>query len=80
MQVVGHLTATNVSKFNVFVSGARLRKPRILGHPSVREFDGNTYGDFGVPERGMTDIGFDFWVVPPTKAIGEEFRANVAIV
>lgn len=44
MQIVGDLNVTNISKYGVFVMGARLRKPRAVGHALVRAHDSNMYG------------------------------------
>ena len=41
MQIVGDLNVTNISKYGVFVMGAKLRKPKAVGHAVVRAHDEN---------------------------------------
>lgn len=43
MQIVGDLNVTNISKYGVFVMGAKLRKPKAVGHALVRTHDSNMH-------------------------------------
>ncbi|MGJ7488601.1 hypothetical protein ACSFA2_25270 [Variovorax sp. LT2P21] len=45
MQIVGDLNVTNISKYGVFVMGAKLKKPEAIGHALVRAHDSNMYGE-----------------------------------
>lgn len=81
MQIVGDLNITNISKYGVFVMGARLRKPRAVGHALVRAHDSNMYGTKHViPQGAISDLRFDFFVQPPVCKKGEKFKADVAII
>lgn len=81
MQIVGDLNVTNISKYGVFVMGARLRKPRAVGHAMVRAHDSDMYGTKHViPQGGISDLRFDFFVQPPVAEKGEKFKSDVAIV
>lgn len=83
MQIVGDLNITNISKHDVVVMGAKLKKPRALGHAFVRAQGSNLYGsgsDHSVPVGGISDLRFDFFVQPPVKEKGQMFKADVAIL
>ncbi len=81
MQIVGDLNVTNISKYGVFVMGAKLRKPRAVGHALVRAHDSGTYSTKHIiPQGGVSDLRFDFFVQPPVCEKGKPFKANVAIV
>ena len=81
MQIVGDLNVTNISEYGVFVMGARLRKPKAVGHAMVRAQNGNLYSSTHmIPEGAVSDLRFDFFVQPPVRKTGEKFRADVAII
>ena len=40
MQIVGDLNVTNISTQTVYAMGAKLRKPKAVGHAMVRQFQG----------------------------------------
>ena len=80
MQIVGDLNVTNISKYGVFVMGARLRKPKAVGHALVRAHNGSMYGPHVIPSGAVSDLRFDFFVQPPVREKGEKFRADVAII
>lgn len=73
MQIVGDFLVTNVSRFNVLVPVARLRKPRTLGVATVT-------GENAIAPGESADLRFLIWVEPPVKQKGEIFRADVALV
>ena len=81
MQIVGDLNVTNISKYGVFVMGARLRKPKAVGHALVRAHDSNMYGTKHlIPQGRVSDLRFDFFVQPPVREKGKPFKADVAII
>ena len=81
MQIVGDLNITNISKYGIFVMGARLRKPNAIGHALVRAQNQNLYDSKHlVPPGAVSDLRFSFFVQPPVQAEGKAFRADVAIV
>mgnify|MGYP003386150400 CR=1 FL=1 len=81
MQIVGDLNVTNISKYNVVVMGAKLRKPKAVGHAMVRAHDSNIYGQkHAIPQGGISDLRFDFFVQPPVIEEGKLFKADVAII
>ena len=81
MQIVGDLNITNISRYGVFVMGAKLREPKAVGHALVRAHDSDMYGSKHViPEGAISDLRFDFYVQPPFIREGEFLKADVAIV
>src|SRR2546426_8088206 len=81
MQIVGDLNVTNISRYGVFVMGAKLRKPRAIGHALVRAQDSDLYSTTHViPEGSVSDLRFDFFVQPPVQEKGKPFKADVAIL
>ncbi len=81
MQIVGDLNVTNISKYGVFVMGAKLRKPKAIGHALVRAHDSNMYSTKHIiPQGGVSDLRFDFFVQPPVREQGQSFKADVAII
>ncbi len=81
MQIVGDLNITNISKHDVVVTGARLKKPKAIGHAFVRAQGANIYSsNHPIPVGGISDLRFDFFVQPPVKEKGEMFKADVAIL
>ncbi len=81
MQIVGHLNVTNISKYDVVVMGAKLRKPKAVGHAFVRAHDSNVYSQaHSIPMGGLSELSFDFFVQPPVKEEGILFKADVAII
>jgi hypothetical protein len=80
MQIVGDLNVTNISKYGVYVMGAKLRKPKAIGHAMVREHNSNVYGQHIIPQHGVSDLRFDFFVQPPVCEKGKLFKADIAII
>lgn len=81
MQIVGRLTATNISKYGVLVTSAKMRKPRATGHVLVRSPENNLFGSsYLIESRYITEMHFSFWVAPPVRKKGEAFLADIAIV
>jgi hypothetical protein len=81
MQIVGDLNVTNISKFGVVLTGARMRKPKATGNAIVSTHDSQTYSSNNViPVGAMGDLRFDFLVQPPVREKGNLFKADIAIV
>lgn len=75
MQIIGNLIATNISKYGVLVTSAKMRRPKTTG---VAHLPG-TKNDL-IESRYVTEMSFDFWVIPPVRKKGETLRADIAIV
>lgn len=81
MQIVGDLNITNISQYDVVVMGAKLRKPKAIGHAMVRAHDSNMYDSkHHIPQGSISDLRFDFFIQPPVREAGKPFKADVAII
>jgi len=80
MQIVGRFKVTNITKYNILLVAAKMKKPRILGHVDVKDSKSNYHGSNMIPDGATTDMGFSFWIMPPVKKEKENFKADVAII
>src|SRR2546425_5338265 len=64
MQVVGECKVTNITRYQVHVVSAKLKKPRAFGFVFTRRQGSNVHGDFPLPSGSTTDLNFHFWVEP----------------
>jgi len=80
MQISGALTVTNISKYKVLITAAKMRKPEALDHAHVKDVNSDYHGSFMIPEGGVTELSFDFWLMPPARKEGETLIADVAIL
>lgn len=81
MQIVGDLNVTNISHYDVCVMGVKLKKPKATGHAVVRAQNSKLYSSSHIiPQGGLSDLRFDFFVQPSVRKVGERFTADVAII
>ncbi len=80
MQIVGDVTVTNICKHDIYVTAAKLKKPKAWRHGDVNDLDSQYSGGYMIPNGGMTDLRFHFWVMPPVREKGQSFKAHVAII
>jgi hypothetical protein len=81
MQVVGQsFKATNITKYGIYLCAAKMKTPRLFGHVSVKDSKSQYHGFYEIPPGGISDISFDFWIIPPVKEEGKSFKADVAII
>jgi hypothetical protein len=81
MQIAGDLSATNISKFEIVLMGAKLRKPKASGLALVSERGSHICTQKNaIPLGAVSDLRFDFFVQPPSREKGEPFKADVAII
>jgi hypothetical protein len=80
MQVVGEFKVTNITRYQVLVVSAKLKKPRTFGMVFVRRQGSNLHGEYPLPPGSTTDLSFRFWVAPPVVQAGEDFVASVAVI
>jgi hypothetical protein len=71
MQVVGTWYVTNITDTAVRVLAARLENPRRDGTVSLTQ---------PISPGDTTRVATDFWVSPPVRSEGQEFRATVVLV
>lgn len=81
MQIVGDLNVTNISEYGVYIRGVKLRKPKAVGHATVRAQGSNLHSsNHKIPSRAISDLRFTFLVQPPVCKEGETFKGDVAII
>lgn len=80
MQIIGDITATNICKYGVYVTAAKMKKPKAWGHADVKDLNSQYSGRYMIPKGGMTDLRFHFWIMPPVKEKGQSLKADVAIL
>lgn len=80
MQIIGKLTVTNITKYNILLTLVKMKKPRALGHVMCRKLGGNTYGSFMIPDGATTDLSYNFWIIPPFKEKEQSFKADIAVL
>jgi hypothetical protein len=80
MQIVGNVTVRNICTHDTYVTAAKLKKPKAWGHGDVNDLDSQYSGVYMIPNGGMTDLWFHFWVMPLVREKGQSFKADVAII
>ena len=80
MQVVGQWDVTNITANNVRLLSVRTLKPKSEGHVLTRHPNDNTFGSCPILPGETTEVTSDFWIVPPLRKEGEDFRTSVVFV
>jgi hypothetical protein len=81
MQINGALNATNISEYGIVVVGAKLRKPKAIGHVLVSSHDSYMCSSKQVIQKGaVSGLSFDFLIQPPVCKKNKSFKADVAII
>ncbi len=80
MQVVGRWHVTNITGDNVRLLGARIIKPKTEGHVLTRHPHENIFGSYPILPGETTEVDSDFWIIPPMRKEGEEFKTPVVLI
>ncbi|XHR27793.1 MAG: hypothetical protein ACFUZC_17905 [Chthoniobacteraceae bacterium] len=87
MQIVGEFSVTNISKHDIHITGAKLKKRYalknryIIGNMSVTAQNSEySSPECIVPVGCVSTLHFWFWLHPPAQDIGVPFKADVAII
>ena len=80
MQISGDFTVTNITKSNILLTVAKMKKPKALGHVMVKDLNSQYHGSYYIPSGATTKLTFDFWIIPPIKEVKQNFTADIAIV
>lgn len=81
MQVVGQsIKVTNIAKYGIYLCAVKMKKPKSLGHISVKDSNSHYHGFYEIPPSGISDISFHFWIIPPVIEEGKSFKTDVAII
>lgn len=79
MQVVGRWHVTNITCDNVRLLAARTTKPKTEGHVLTRHPNENIFGLYPILPGETTEVSSDFWVIPPVRKVGEDFKTTVIL-
>ena len=80
MQVVGRWHVTNITGDNVRLLGAKLLKPKTEGNVLTRHPRENIFGSYPILPGETTEVTSDFWVIPPVRKEGEDFKTSVVLI
>ena len=76
MQIASHWYVTNRSDYPVLLVDVWLRRPKVEGVARVANESGLFSTSFAIPPRSTVNVIADFWVFPPVREDGEEFKAT----
>lgn len=91
MQIVARFFFTNLTNEPIKVLhtllAVRYRKwglvpinKKVEGMVMVRSSRENIYGDYFIPSRLTTEASADWWIEPPIKRQGQNFRGRVCFI
>lgn len=80
MQVVASYFVTNITKYNVIITVAKLQKSGTLGHADVKDSQSNYWGKYSLPPGGSSELHMHFWVMPPFKEKGGQFTSDIIVI
>ncbi|MFA4888769.1 MAG: hypothetical protein WC628_04260 [Candidatus Omnitrophota bacterium] len=80
MQISAKFFVTNITKYNILLTSAKMKKPKALGAVMVKDVDSNYHGGYSIPPGVTTDLDIDFWIMPPFINQNELFRADIAVI
>lgn len=80
MQVVSDWFITNITNQPIHLVGAHITRPRTNGFVLVRHPQRNIYGPYVIPPGFTTEATADFWIQPPVRKVGQDFKATIVIV
>lgn len=79
MQVAGHWHVTNITGNEVLLLATCISKPRTDGNILTRHPEENIFGGYPILPGDTTEVISDFWVVPPVRNVGEDFKTSVVM-
>jgi hypothetical protein len=79
MQVAGRWHVTNITGDNVYLLAARTTKPKTEGHVSIMHPNENIFGSYPILPGETTEVISDFWIIPPVRKVGEDFKTTVIL-
>ena len=80
IQVVGRFHVTNTTDKPLKLLRAYVVKPRTEGHIDVRHSQSQYYGGYELLPARATPGSMDFWIKPPIRKKGQDFRVDIVIV
>ena len=79
MQVVADWHITNITEGPVYLLKARIAKPLTEGSVFTRHPKQDVYGRYPILPRATTEARSDFWITPPVRNVGENFKTTVVL-
>ena len=80
MQVVTSLHVTNITDEPVTILSAIIKPTDTQGMVFTQHPDENIYGEYPILPRRTTSVSVDFFIKPPIKEKGKNFRARIILV
>lgn len=80
MSIAADFKVTNITRVDILLLTAELRRPKRLGWVHTRDVDSNVYGEYYIPTGETTKIRLHIMVAPPVCKEGEEFIGDIAII
>jgi hypothetical protein len=80
MQISLKLSVTNISDGDVYLMGAKMRKPPAVAAVAMRAQESDIHGGYMIPKGCISQLIGSFWIQPPVRAAGQPFKTDVAII
>lgn len=80
MQIVSYWYVTNRTGQPVNILNAYIKKPRTQGHVMLADVHSAYHGSYPVPPHMTIDLHADFWVQPPFRKDGKDFKVDIIFV
>jgi len=78
VEVNGYL-ATNITKYNILLTVAKLQKTNTLGSISIKDTESYYWGKYELQPGGSSFIEIHFWIIPPFIKEGISFKSNIIV-
>jgi len=80
MQVVSDWFITNITDQPIRLLGSHLTRPGTTGFTIVKHPEENIFGLYEIPPGFTTEATANFWVQPPVRNVGQDFKTTMVIV
>jgi len=77
MQVIGNWHITNIIDSNVIITKVCIKETKTVTSIMIQHPSRNNYGDFPILANSTARGLAMFWIVPPIKNTGKDFKATV---
>ncbi len=80
MQIVSYWYVTNRTNRPINILNAYIKNPKTQGHVMLKDVNSAYHGNYPVPPHTTTDLHADFWVHPPFRKEGKDFKVDIVFV
>ena len=80
MQVHGLWHVTNITDGAIRILRSRIIPSRAEGPVAVRHPRGVIFGDYAIPPGETSDVSSQFWIQPPIRKEGRDFKATIYLI